>query len=39
MLWVAMVTICSKLGLLHEKSVFTLNGDSWLYIGGEIAPA
>jgi SEC-C motif-containing protein len=28
-----------KTRVLHEKSVFTLNGDSWLYIGGEIAPA
>jgi len=28
-----------KIHVLHEKSVFTLSGDSWLYIGGEIAPA
>lgn len=25
--------------VLHEKSVFTLSGDCWLYIGGEITPA
>ncbi len=28
-----------KTHVLHEKSVFTLSGDHWLYIGGEIAPA
>jgi len=25
--------------VLHEKSVFTLNGASWFYIGGEIKSA
>ena len=28
-----------KTHVLHEKSVFALSGDRWLYIGGEIAPA
>ena len=26
----------SKQRVMHEKSVFTLSGDCWLYIGGEI---
>tara|TARA_B110000858_G_C17655865_1_gene404888 strand:+ start:432 stop:818 length:387 start_codon:yes stop_codon:yes gene_type:complete len=39
--WVEFKATCREGGkthVLHEKSIFTLNADRWLYIGGEITP-